>query len=55
MRENQALEEELALHQKAWDGAIIMANKVIQAIRKSFIMVDTKVAGAEKDWLIFGI
>ena len=56
MRENQALEEELARHQKLWDGAIIMANEVIQAIttiRKSLITVDTKVAGAEKDWLAF--
>lgn len=56
MRENQALEEELARHQKLWDEAIIMANEVIQAIkitRKSLITVDTKVAGAEKDWLAF--
>jgi hypothetical protein len=56
MRENQALEEELALHQKAWNETIILANKAIQAIttiRKSLITVDTKVAGAEKDWLAF--
>lgn len=56
IRENQALEEELALHRKAWNGTIFMANEVIQAItaiRKSLITVDTKVAGAEKDWLAF--
>ena len=56
MRENQALEEELARHRKAWDTAIIMANEVIQAIttiRKNRIIVDAKVAGAEKDWLAF--
>ena len=56
MRENQALEEELARHHKLWDGAIIMANEVIQAIttiRKSLITVDTKAAVAEKDWLAF--
>jgi hypothetical protein len=29
IRENQALEEELALHQKAWNKIIILANKVI--------------------------
>jgi len=56
MRENQVLEEELALHQKAWNETIILANEVIQAIttiRKSLITADTKVAGAEKDWLAF--
>ena len=56
MRENQALEEELARHQKAWNGTIMLANEVIQAIttfRKSLTTVDTKVAGVEKDWLAF--
>lgn len=31
-RENQALEEELALHRKAWNGTIMLANKVIEAV-----------------------
>ena len=56
VRENQALEEELALYQKAWNGTITMANEIIQAItsiRKSLVTVDTEVAGAEKDWLAF--
>lgn len=56
MRENQALEEELALYRKSWDGAILLANEVIQAItiiRKSLITVGTRVKGAEKDWLAF--
>lgn len=56
MRENQALKEEIAGYQKLWDGAIIMANEVIQAIttiRKSLATLGTKVAGAEKDWLAF--
>ncbi|KAH9206344.1 hypothetical protein DL95DRAFT_315737 [Leptodontidium sp. 2 PMI_412] len=55
-RENQALEEELALHQKAWNGTISMANEVIQAIttiRKSLVKVETKVGRAEKTWLAF--
>jgi hypothetical protein len=56
MRENQALEEELALYQKAWNGTIILANEVIEAIttiKKSLITVDTNVADAEKSWLAF--
>jgi hypothetical protein len=56
MRENQALEEELALHQRAWNGTIMLANEVIQAstiIKKSLTTVDAKVASAEKEWLAF--
>ena len=30
MRENQALEEEVACHQKTWNGTIMLANEVIQ-------------------------
>jgi hypothetical protein len=53
MRENQALKEELALHRKAWNGIIMLANKAIQAITtitKSPATVNTKVAGADKDY-----
>src|SRR5436190_7038111 len=56
MRENQALEEELALYRRAWNGTIILVNEVLQAIaiiKKSLITVDTNVASAEKDWLAF--
>ena len=56
IRENQSLEEELARHQKAWNRTIMLANKVIQAIttfRKSLTIVDSRIAGAEKDWLAF--
>jgi hypothetical protein len=56
MRENQAYEEELALHQRAWNGTIMLANEVIQAIttiKKSLIKVDVNVARAEKEWLAF--
>jgi hypothetical protein len=56
MRENQALEDELALHQMAWNGTIMLANQVIQAITsigKSLIIVDAGIARAEKDWLAF--
>jgi hypothetical protein len=56
IRENQALEEELALHQMAWNGTIMLANEVIQAnttIKKSLITVDANVASAEKEWLAF--
>ncbi|KAH6700625.1 hypothetical protein BKA61DRAFT_461657, partial [Leptodontidium sp. MPI-SDFR-AT-0119] len=56
MRENQALGEELALHQKEWNGSIIIANEALQSIttiRKSLITVDIKAADAEKDWLVF--
>jgi hypothetical protein len=56
MRENQALEEELTLHQRAWNGTIMLANEVTQAstiIKKSLITVDAKLASAEKDWLAF--
>jgi hypothetical protein len=56
IRENQALEEELALHRRAWNGTIMLANEVIQAstiIKKSLITVDADIARAEKDWLAF--
>ncbi len=56
MEENQALEEELALHRRAWNGTIMLVNDVIQAItiiKKSLITVDANVASAEKDWLAF--
>ncbi len=56
IRENQALEEELVLYQKAQNKTIILANKVIQAIttiKKSLIIVDTKVVGIKKDQLVF--
>ncbi|KAH8674849.1 hypothetical protein BGZ60DRAFT_373033 [Tricladium varicosporioides] len=52
IRDNQALEEELARYQKAWNRTIMLANEVIQVItsfRKSLSTVDKKVAGAEKD------
>ena len=55
-RENQALEDELALYRMAWNGTIMLANEVIQAItiiEKSLIIVDAGVASAEKDWLAF--
>ncbi|KAH7363992.1 hypothetical protein BKA65DRAFT_388765 [Rhexocercosporidium sp. MPI-PUGE-AT-0058] len=55
-RENKALEEELALHRKAWNGTIHMANEVIQAIttiRKSLVKVEKNVEDAEKTWLAF--
>jgi hypothetical protein len=56
MRENQALEEELALHRRAWNGTVMLANEVIQAstiIKKSLITVDANAASAVKDWLAF--
>ena len=56
IREIQALEEELALHRRAWNGTIMLANVVIKTvtiIKKGLITVDTKVASAEKDWLAF--
>ena len=56
MRENQALEEELELYRKAWNGTIMLANEVIKAItvlKRSLITVDANVASAEKDWLAF--
>ena len=56
IRENQALEEELALHQRTWNGTIMLAHEVIQGsaiIKKSLITVDANVASAEKEWLAF--
>ena len=56
IRENQALEEELALHRRAWNGTIMLANEVIQAytiIKKSLITVNANVVSAEKEWLAF--
>jgi hypothetical protein len=56
MREIQELEDELALHRRAWSGAIMLANEVMPAImiiKKSLITVDAGVARAEKDWLAF--
>ena len=56
MRENQALEDELALHRTAWNGTIMLANEVTQAImtiENGLIIVDAGVASAEKDWLAF--
>jgi hypothetical protein len=56
MRENQALEEELALHRRTWNGTIMLVHEVIQAsaiIKKSLITVDANVASAEKEWLAF--
>jgi hypothetical protein len=56
MRENQALEDELALYRMARNGTIMLANEVIRAITtigKGLIIVDTGVASAEKDWLAF--
>ena len=51
-----ALEGEVALHQKAWNGTISIANEVIQiitTIRRSLVKVETKVESAEKTWLAF--
>ena len=56
IRENQAVEEELALYRRAWNGTIMLANEVIQAItiiKKSLITVDANLTSAEKDWLAF--
>jgi len=56
MRENQALEDEIALHRMAWTGTIMLADEVIQAItiiEEGLITVDASVASAEKDWLAF--
>ena len=55
-RENQALEEELALHRKTWNGTIMLANKVIETvtmIKKSVVTVDVKLEDAEREWLAF--
>jgi len=56
IRENQALEEELALRRRAWGGTIMLADEVIQAsanIKSSLITIDANVASAEKEWLAF--
>lgn len=55
-RENQALEEELALHRKAWNGTIMLANKVIETvtmIKKSVVTVDINLEDAQREWLAF--
>jgi hypothetical protein len=56
MRENQALEDEIAIHRMTWSGTIMLADEVIRAItiiKKGHIIVETSVARAEKDWLAF--
>jgi hypothetical protein len=56
MGENQALKDEIALHQMTWTGTILLADEVvrlIKSIKKSLITVETSVASAEKDWLAF--
>lgn len=55
-REIQALEEELELHRKTWNGTIMLANKVIEIvtmIKKSVVTVDVKLEDAEREWLAF--
>lgn len=55
-RENQALEEEIALHRKAWNGTIMLANKVIETvtmIKKSVVTVDINLEDAQREWLAF--
>lgn len=56
VEENQALEEELELHRKVWNGTIMLANNVIRAVKeveKGLITVNLNIARAEKDWLAF--
>jgi hypothetical protein len=56
MRENQALEDEIALHRMAWTRTIMLVDEVIRAItiiEKGLITVNISVASAEKNWLAF--
>jgi hypothetical protein len=56
LKENQALEMELALYRREWNGTIMLANEVIQAItviKKSQVTLNTSLESAEKDWLAF--
>jgi hypothetical protein len=56
MKEIEALEEELALHQREWNGTITLVNEVIKfimAIKNSLLTVDTNLASAQKKWLAF--
>jgi hypothetical protein len=56
IEEIQALEDELALHRREWNGTIMLANeviKVITVIKKGLITVHTNMARAEKNWLAF--
>jgi hypothetical protein len=56
MREIRALEDEVALHGRAWNGTTIVANEVIKAITfigKGIVIIDKVEAGAGKDWMAF--
>ena len=56
MREIQALEEELVLYRRTWNGTIMLANEVIKAvtvIKRYLIKVNTEMANAEREWLAF--
>jgi hypothetical protein len=55
-RENQALEDELALYRKTWNGTIMLANKIIETVTKikeSIVTVDINLEDAEREWLAF--
>lgn len=54
--EIRMLEEELALHREAWNGTIMLANKVIQAvaiIKSRLVILSNKAEDADKGWLAF--
>lgn len=54
--ETRMLEEELTLHREAWNGTIMLANKVLQAvatIKRILVILGNKEDGAEKGWLAF--
>ena len=56
MREIEALEEELALYRRAWNGTITVANKVIRAItvvEKGLVTINTEEAKAGNNWMAF--
>jgi hypothetical protein len=56
LKEIQALEEELALHQRAWNGTIMVVNKVIEVITvlgKSLNALNVNLERAEAEWLAF--
>jgi hypothetical protein len=56
IKENQALEEDLAHYRKIWAGRLHVVNEALQAIttmRSSFRTLKKKAASAEKDWLAF--
>jgi hypothetical protein len=56
LKENQAIEKELALYRREWNETIMLANEVIQAItviKKSLVTLNTSLESAEKGWLVF--